>query len=247
MTTDNSVEIENIENIDNTTTDDVVDGNFLIKVLMNQILNFEEKNPGVQHNGAFPHALKRADAWVKEPNGSQVSTVDQLIELFGLIGAEQIEHEAGYSGPDHNDVYVLRVTLPQDYAVSVTQVMAKHIPRKYSRGGGIVLKELTPKNGAVKGAFALHCDGMRPVNTREAQEEIPSKVFGVYHSVTLKIRKDGHRLVSWLPGLDNQRTPCARLGELFVLLGQPNDDNKHKPKQYQSKGNNPVIRLSQLL
>lgn len=178
---------------------------------------------------SFPCKIQSEFVWIKRSDGTKVECVNDLLEVVSdLTHLTQMQN---YTGKDKDDVFVLTGRLPLGkWKASVRNVMFMDIPSEFIKNKKVQLALLkcVKKNGYLRRQLKWVCRGVGGIATDAAWGDIPQKQIIRYHAVTMKITRDTHRMISWIPGLDVRSNPFPEFRESgFVELSQ---DEEYIPK-----------------
>jgi hypothetical protein len=168
-------------------------------------------NPFMYRPGAFIAKITDLANAKFEP----VNSVEALEELFSLITASDIRVEKFYYGTDKKHVTLLRVKVPTNYVVSVSNVKLKELPRQYyhERKVYIGLKEIKKPFLHNRCDVEICCDEAKPIlSIHPGMEE--------YHCISIKIDKKTNTIINWMPGLHPKHYNYNSDQERSCVLGK---------------------------
>lgn len=211
---------------------DEVDADFIVESIRNEI------NRRVDRYGtASKLNLTDMSCAVSRPNvgvfdlesGRFISSSDELIDLFKKI--EEVKIEKKYTGPDKNNVTVLKARLPENYVACCAYVQARHIPANIFEEDRVVAKLIKNKLGQVVDVDLL-CRDIPPLKSNEAYGYMSAEKVKIhYHWVTVKINKETQTLQCWFPGVERNIADGGRPKEM-VLVGAHYRKVKKSAKSY---------------
>ena len=211
----------------------VIDADYLVDCITRGqdaicVQNAENPSPGFDPM-SFPCKIQSEFVWIKRSDGTKVECVNDLLEVVSdLTHLTQMQN---YTGKDKDDVFVLTGRLPLGkWKASVRNVMFMDIPSEFIKNKKVQLALLkcVKKNGYLRRQLKWVCRGVGGIATDAAWGDIPQKQIIRYHAVTMKITRDTHRMISWIPGLDVRSNPFPEFRESgFVELSQ---DEEYIPK-----------------
>jgi len=181
-----------------------LDNAFSKKMAMKHLLN-----PFMLRPGAF--IAKIID--LANAKFEQVNSLESLEELFTLIDSSAIRVENFYYGSDKKYVKLLRVKVPTNYVVSVSNIKLKDIPRQFYFDGKVKFNLRETKKPFLPNRQDLEicCEEAKPVlSTQPGMEE--------YHVMSIKINRKNNTIENWMAGLH----PChynhsSKLEHMCVL------------------------------
>lgn len=183
-----------------------LDNAFAKKTAMKHLMN-----PFMLRPGAFiAKILDLANARFE-----QINSIEALQELFSQITSSDIRVENFYYGTDKKHVKLLRVKVPSNYVVSVTNVKLKDLTRQYYHEGKIKLNIKQTKKAFLPNRLDLEicCEEAKPVlSIQPGMEE--------YHVMSVKIDKKTNTILSWMPGIHPKHYNYSFLQEHMCVLGK---------------------------
>ena len=145
----------------------------------------------------------------------QVNSLETLEELFNSVNHSGIRIENFYYGTDKKYVKLLKVAVPSNYVVSVSNIKLKDLPRQYFHDKKIALSIKQTKKAFLPNRLDLEicCEEAKPIlSIQPGMEE--------YQVMSIKIDKKTNTILSWMPGIHPKHFNHSFLQEHACVLGK---------------------------
>lgn len=144
-----------------------------------------------------------------------VNSLETLEELFTAINPSAIRVENFYYGTDKKHVKLLKVAVPSNYVVSVSNIKLRDLPRQYFHDQKVIVSIKQTKKPFLPTRLDLEicCEEAKPIlSIQPGMEE--------YQVMSVKIDKKTNTILSWMPGMHPKHFNHSFQQEHTCVLGK---------------------------